>query len=128
MRHGYSPWNEIDGWFLGLTRLSGVRSRGKNPRGEPTIPMYTVYMALHINNSDVELKVRRMAALTGESITDAIGNAADERIKRRISSVAGHVPSVDAVLELVQSFGLRRMNVGLTEEEILGFGPDGISQ
>jgi len=44
--------------------------------------MYIMYMALHINNPEVEQKVREMALLTGESMTEAIGRAADERIAR----------------------------------------------
>jgi hypothetical protein len=36
-----------------------------------------VYVALHITNSEVERKVREMTSLTGESITEAIGKAAE---------------------------------------------------
>jgi antitoxin VapB len=87
--------------------------------------MYIMYMALHIDNPDVERKVRRMASLTGESLTEAIGNAAQERISRRKAMRVLHTPTVDEVLELVGSFKLRRINKGLTQDEVLGYGPDG---
>ncbi len=88
--------------------------------------MYIMYMALHINNAAVERKVREMAALKGESITEAIGRAADERIARA-RSVAGpqRIPSVDEILALVHSFDLKAINTDLTDDEILGFGAEG---
>ncbi len=91
--------------------------------------MYTMYMALHINNPVVEQKVREMALTTGESITDAIGTAADERIAR-INSTGVDIPSptVDEILELMHSFKLRPINTELTDDEILGYGPDGICE
>jgi antitoxin VapB len=85
-----------------------------------------MYMALHINNPAVEQKVREMASLTGESITDAIGKAADERIARtRSTRGPQRAPSVDEILALVRSFGLQSINSDLTKDEILGYGPDG---
>ena len=41
-----------------------------------------MYIALRITNPEVEQKVRNMASICGESITEAIGAAADERIAR----------------------------------------------
>ena len=85
-----------------------------------------MYMPLHITNPEVEQKVREMASLTGESITDAIGIAADERIARvRPARKRRRTPSVDEILELVRSFDLKPINSDLTEDEILGYGPDG---
>jgi antitoxin VapB len=91
--------------------------------------MYTMYMALHINNPVVEQKVRDMALTTGESITEAIGAAADERIVRlRPTGVDLPSPTVDEILELIRSFKLQPINSELTDDEILGYGPDGICQ
>ena len=88
--------------------------------------MYIMYMALHINNADVEQKVREMASLTGESITEAIGKAAEERIARAKPATAPQrTPSVDEILALVRSFDLQAINSDLTDDEILGFGPEG---
>ena len=91
--------------------------------------MYTVYMALHINNPVVEQKVRDMALATGESITDAVGTAADERIVR-LRPAGVDLPSltVDEILELMRSFKLRPINTELTAAENLGYGPDGICE
>jgi hypothetical protein len=72
-----------------------------------------MYMALHNTNSEVEQKVREMASLTGESITDAIGMAADERIARVGRAAKDQAdPSMDEILALVRSFNLQRINVG----------------
>lgn len=88
-----------------------------------------MYMALHITNPAVEQKVRDMALTTGESITDAIGKAADERIVRLSPSGVDYPsPSVDEILELMHSFKLKPINTELTVEEILGYGPDGICE
>jgi antitoxin VapB len=83
-------------------------------------------MALHINNPEVEQKVRQMAALTGESITDAIGTAVNERL-HRVRNTRGELsdPTVEEVLALVRSFGLQPINQDLSEDEILGYGPHG---
>lgn len=42
--------------------------------------MYTLYMALHINNPETERNVRALAAATGESIADAINKAVTARL------------------------------------------------
>ncbi|MDX2236788.1 MAG: type II toxin-antitoxin system VapB family antitoxin [Hyphomonadaceae bacterium] len=39
-------------------------------------------MGLSIKNEDVEARVRRLAALTGEGVTEAIDNAVVERLAR----------------------------------------------
>jgi antitoxin VapB len=91
--------------------------------------MYTMYMALHITNPDVEEKVRALASATGESITEAIGAAADERLARvKPARAKSPPPTVDEILALVQSFNLQPINTGLTDDEILGYGPNGFSE
>ncbi len=86
-------------------------------------------MALHITNPDVEQKVRAMASLTGESITEAIGNAADERIAR-VARKSDNLPeeTVDSVMALIKSFKLQPINRDLTEDEILGYGANGFCE
>ena len=88
--------------------------------------MYTMYMALHITNPDVEQKVRDLAALTGESMTDAIGAAVEERMRRVRPSARKDGPTVDEILNLVRSFKLQPINEDLTEDQILGYGLDGL--
>ncbi|AEU35982.1 Rv0623 family protein transcription factor [Granulicella mallensis MP5ACTX8] len=91
--------------------------------------MYTMYMALHITNPAVEQKVRSLASVTGESITEAIGAAAEERLIR--FNAAGKnlsSPSVEEVLAMIRSFNLKPINEDLTDDEILGYGPEGFCE
>ncbi len=91
--------------------------------------MYTMYMALHITNAEVEKAVRELAGATGESMTEAIGTAAAERLHRLRMHMRPHPkPSVEDIMALVRSYRLTPINPGLTEDEILGFGPDGIPE
>ena len=91
--------------------------------------MYTVYMALHINNHGVEQKVRDLAGITGESMTDAIGFAVKERLERlKPKKHAAARPSFDEFNDLIRSYNLQPLNQGLTDDEILGYGPDGIPE
>ena len=89
--------------------------------------MYIMYMALHITNAEVEQQVRNLASATGESITEAIGNSVAERASR-LGRHAQAKPSVEEIMALVRSYNLKPINDGLTEDEILGYGPDGIPE
>ena len=86
-------------------------------------------MALHITNLDVEQKVRNPALVAGQSITDAIGSAADERMSR-IASANKKIltPSMEEVMAMVRSFNLQPINEDLTDDEILGYGPNGLCE
>lgn len=91
--------------------------------------MYTMYMALHITNPAVEKTVRKLAGLTGESVTDAIGVAALERIARIEPSVPSEsIPSFEEMMAIIRSYNLQPINEDLTDDEILGYGPDGIPE
>ena len=90
--------------------------------------MYTMYMALHITNPAVEQRVRTLAAVTGESMTDAIGLAVEQYLTRLQPQVAASKPTVEEALAYIASFNLRPINEDLTDDEILGYGPDGIPE
>ncbi len=91
--------------------------------------MYIMYMALHINNAAVEQTVRELAGVTGESMTDAIGAAATERLERiKRHDVKTDMPSVEEIMQMIRSYNLQPINEDLTEDEILGYGPDGIPE
>lgn len=91
--------------------------------------MYTVYMGLHINNAAVERTIRELAGLTGETMTEAIGIAASERIARiKPTTAAKPVPSYEEIREMIRSYNLQPINEDLTDDEILGYGPDGIPE
>jgi antitoxin VapB len=89
--------------------------------------MYTMYMGLHINNPRIERKVRDLASATGESLTDAIGVAVTERMSR-VAPILSTDPTVDEMLTLVRSFHLQPINRDLTDDQILGYGPDGFCE
>ena len=86
-----------------------------------------MYMALHITNDAVEQKIRKLAGLTGETMTEAIGVAASERIARIKPPVpAKPIPSFEEIRAMIRSYNLQPINEDLAEDEILGYGPDGI--
>lgn len=86
-----------------------------------------MYMALHINNPAVEQTVRDLAGLTGESMTDAIGLAVRERLERlKPKGRPPTRPSFEEFKALVQSYKFQPINEDLSDDEILGYGPDGI--
>ena len=89
-------------------------------------------MALNLKNSAVERLAAEVARLTGESKTEAIRRALEER-RQRLKT-----PSIDErrarVLQLLEKkiwpmlpAGERgRRPTQAEEDEILGFGPDGV--
>lgn len=88
-----------------------------------------MYMALHITNDAVEQKIRELAGLTQETMTEAIGVAASERIARIKPPVpAKPIPSFEEIRAMIRSYNLQPINEDLTEDEILGYGPDGIPE
>ena len=89
--------------------------------------MYTMYMALHITNPDVEKEVRELALQRGLSITDLIGTAVGE-FRRRNPPTVKSKPSAEEIMAMVRSYDLQPINEDLTDDEILGYGPDGIPE
>jgi len=88
--------------------------------------MDTLLMALRVTNEQVEKNVRELAGLAGESVTEAIGRAAAERIERlRGFKRSLPKPTVEEIMALVRSYNLQPINSDLTDDEILGYGPDG---
>lgn len=91
--------------------------------------MYIMYMALHITNPAIEQAVRELAGLTGESITDAIGIAVSDRLQHlKPPRSRQSQPSVEEILALIRSYDLQPINQDLTDDEILGFGTDGVPE
>lgn len=89
-------------------------------------------MALNIKNADVERLAEELARLTGESKTEAIRKALDER-RRRLKG-----PSLTERRQRVVRFLKRdiwptipkkflgRRPTRNEEDDILGYGPDGV--
>jgi antitoxin VapB len=89
-------------------------------------------MALNIKNSEVERLAAEVARLTGESKTEAIRRALDERRRRlRASSTTRRRARVLTFLEkrvwatLPKAQAGRRLSRA-EEDEILGYGPAGV--
>ncbi len=89
-------------------------------------------MALNIKNAEVERLATEVARLTGESKTEAIRRALDERrIRLRTVSTGSRRARVLAFLERKVWPTLPKAQVGrrlsrAEEDEILGYGPGGV--
>jgi antitoxin VapB len=89
-------------------------------------------MALNLKNADVERLATEVARLTGESKTEAIRRALDERRQRlKTASTGDRRARVLRFLETTVWPTIPKDQLGrrLTREEeddILGFGPDGV--
>ena len=85
-----------------------------------------LYMALSIKDPETDRLARAVAARAGETMTEAIRRSLElrleemERFERR-SSVANLI-----ALRAISDRGRKRPDLhDLTEDEILGYGPDG---
>jgi len=91
-----------------------------------------VVMALNIKNAEVERLASEVARLTGESKTEAIRRALDERRRRlRTVSTDSRRARVLRFLEKRVWPTLPKTQVGrrlsrAEEDEILGYGPEGV--
>jgi antitoxin VapB len=89
-------------------------------------------MALNLKNADVERLAAAVARLTGESKTEAIRRALEERQHRLTRASSGE--RRDRVLGFlkknvwpaVPKTQLGRRLTRAEEDDILGFGPDGV--
>jgi antitoxin VapB len=89
-------------------------------------------MALNLKNVEVERLAADIARLTGESKTEAIRKALEER-KRRLKAVSNPERRARVLRFLekkvwptVPAGELGRRLTRAEEDEILGFGPDGV--
>lgn len=94
---------------------------------------YIGFMALNIKNNEVERLVEEVANLTGESKTEAVRKALEERKARLVLHIAGDHPSarLKGFLErelwpLVPLQELGRRLSRAEEEAILGYGETGV--
>ncbi|MBU6372480.1 MAG: type II toxin-antitoxin system VapB family antitoxin [Alphaproteobacteria bacterium] len=83
-------------------------------------------MGLNIKNEDVEARVRRLAAVTGLGVTEAIDSAVREKLARldaeREARAAQRSAALDALLD---QFGpLEPLDLKAIDEEM--YGPDGV--
>ena len=89
-------------------------------------------MAVNIKNERVERLLDEVAALTGETKTEAIRRALEER-RDRLARSSGQLHPADRLRRLLEReiwpaipAAVRGTRLGKAEEEqILGYGPDG---
>lgn len=83
---------------------------------------YRVLMVVNIKDPDADRLIRELAALTGESLTDATRHAVQERLDR-----LRRRPGRDTDLRAIIARGRARATRDTrSEDEILGFGPHGL--
>jgi antitoxin VapB len=89
-------------------------------------------MALNLKNAEVERLAAEVAALARESKTEAIRRALVER-KTRLAAVAAPLTRSQRAASILAAFRAslpastrRKRLTRKQEDEILGFGPDGI--
>jgi antitoxin VapB len=84
-------------------------------------------MALNIKDPAADRLARELAAATGESITVAARVAIEERLARIRHQRRARGPA-DELDEILKRGRDRRLLDHRTEDEILGYGPDGLPQ
>jgi hypothetical protein len=80
-------------------------------------------MALHITNPDVEHAVRALAQERGQSITEVVGAAVKDFSSKPMARTPR--PTVESLVALLESFPQAPVDYSLSEDEILGYGPEG---
>jgi antitoxin VapB len=94
---------------------------------------YTLFMALNIKSPEVEELVEAVAAMTGESKTEAVRRALAERRERLSLQNARRERGADFLRYLEEEVWpkvppgqLGRRLTREEEDEILGYGPEGV--
>ncbi len=84
-------------------------------------------MAFHIRNEQAESLLRELRELTGESLTETVRKALAERLERERARRRADAEDPEAVMEAVWArLKLVPDRETRTDEEILGYGPDGL--
>jgi antitoxin VapB len=97
----------------------------------------TVYTVLHlslivkmgviIKNAATEAKIRKLAKRTGETLTQAVERAVDERLARTAPERRkGRVDRAKLAKVLAYFDSLPRINEHLTDDEIIGYDENGL--
>jgi antitoxin VapB len=84
-------------------------------------------MGVIIKNQITEAKIRKLAKRTGESLTQAVERAVDERLARTAPPHRkGRVDHVKLAKVLAYFDSLPKIGENLTDDEIIGYGEDGL--
>jgi len=84
-------------------------------------------MGVFIKKPEAEAKIRQLAAQTGESLTEAIERAVDERLARLGPPRRKGRVDRKKLAELLAYFdSLPKTNEDLTDDEIVGYDENGV--
>jgi antitoxin VapB len=84
-------------------------------------------MGVIVKNPATEAKIRKLAARTGESLTEAIDHAVEERLERLEPPKRKGRVNRKRLAELIAYFNsLPKINEHLTDEEIIGYDENGL--
>ena len=83
-------------------------------------------MALSIKSAEVERKVRKLAAATGESITAAISIAVDEQLKREERKRESKQFLIDDLMAIADHCASLPVLDDRSEDEIMGWDENGL--
>lgn len=82
-------------------------------------------MGIFIKKAEVETKIRDLAARTGETITDAVEHAVDERLARTPAR-KGRIDRAKVAALLAEIDALPHINEHLSDDEIIGYDDIGV--
>ena len=84
-------------------------------------------MGVLVKNPGTEAKIRKLAARTGETLTEAIDLAVQERLERlEPTKRKGRVDRKKLAKVLAYFDSLPKVNEHLTDEEIVGYDENGV--
>jgi len=84
-------------------------------------------MGVIVKNRATEAKIRKLAARTGESLTEAIDHAVEERLERLgPAKRKGRVDRKRLAKLLAYFDSLPKINEHLTDDEIIGYDENGL--
>lgn len=83
-------------------------------------------MALSIKNEEADALARELAALTGESLTDAVVQSLRERLERK-RAVVDSRPLADRLMEIGRGCAALPLMDARTPDEILGYDRHGLA-
>lgn len=82
-------------------------------------------MGIFIKNPEAEAKIRELAARTGETLTDAVVRAVEERLARMPRSKA-RINRARLAAIIAEADALPHLNEHLTDDEIIGYDEHGV--
>jgi antitoxin VapB len=84
-------------------------------------------MGVIVKNPTTEAKIRKLAARTGETLTEAIDHAVEERLERLgPAKRKGRVDRKRLAAALAYFDSLPKINEHLTDDEIIGYDENGV--